>query len=36
MLLYELPMDKPIYGPNQIEARINQNTTISQQLSLWN
>jgi uncharacterized membrane protein (UPF0182 family) len=25
-----------IYGPAQIEARIDQNTTISQQLSLWN
>ena len=36
MLFYELPKDKLIYGPNQIEARINQNTTISQQLTLWN
>src|SRR6266699_7285264 len=25
-----------IYGPAQIEARIDQDTTISQQLSLWN
>ena len=25
-----------IYGPQQIEARIDQDTTISQQLSLWN
>jgi uncharacterized membrane protein (UPF0182 family) len=36
MLFYELPKDKLIYGPNQIEALINQNTTISQQLTLWN
>lgn len=28
--------DKLIYGPAQVEARIDQNTTISQQLSLWN
>src|SRR5439155_21176094 len=28
--------DKLVYGPFQIEARINQNTEISQQLSLWN
>jgi hypothetical protein len=36
MLFYELPKDKLIYGPNQVEAMINQNTTISQQLTLWN
>jgi uncharacterized membrane protein (UPF0182 family) len=24
-----------VYGPNQIEAMISQNTTISQQLTLW-
>ena len=35
MLFYELPKDKLIYGPNQIEAMIDQNTTISQQLTLW-
>jgi uncharacterized membrane protein (UPF0182 family) len=35
MLVYQLPKDKLIYGPNQIEAMINQNTTISQQLTLW-
>jgi len=35
MLFYQLPKEKLIYGPNQIEAMINQNTTISQQLSLW-
>jgi hypothetical protein len=31
MLFYELPKDKLIYGPNQIEAMINQNTKISEQ-----
>ena len=36
MLFYQLPKEKLIYGPNQIEAMINQNTTISQQLTLWN
>jgi hypothetical protein len=35
MVFYELPKDKLIYGPNQIEAMIDQNTTISQQLTLW-
>ncbi len=28
--------EKLIYGPAQVEARIDQDTTISQQLSLWN
>jgi len=36
MLFYQLPKEKLIYGPNQIEAMIDQNTTISQQLTLWN
>ena len=36
ILFYQLPKEKLIYGPNQIEAMINQNTTISQQLTLWN
>ncbi len=35
MVVYRLPKDKLIYGPMQIEAMIDQNTTISQQLSLW-
>ncbi len=33
---YRFPKEKLIYGPSQIEARIDQDTTISQQLSLWN
>ncbi len=36
LIVYEFPKDKLIYGPFQIEARINQNTEISQQLTLWN
>jgi hypothetical protein len=35
MLFYELPKDKLIYGPMQIEAMIDQNTAIAQQLTLW-
>lgn len=34
-LFYELPKEKLVYGPNQIEAMIDQNPTISQQLTLW-
>ncbi len=34
-LLYEFPKQKLIYGPFQIEARIDQNPDISQQLTLW-
>jgi uncharacterized membrane protein (UPF0182 family) len=36
LIVYEFPKEKLVYGPLQIEARINQNTEISQQLSLWN
>jgi uncharacterized membrane protein (UPF0182 family) len=35
MLFYELPKDKLVFGPNQISAMIDQSTTISQQLTLW-
>ncbi len=35
MLFYELPKEKLVYGPMQIEAMIDQNTTIAQQLTLW-
>ena len=35
MIFYQLPKEKLVYGPSQIEAMINQNTTISQQLTLW-
>jgi uncharacterized membrane protein (UPF0182 family) len=36
MLLFELPKQRVIYGPEQIEALINQDPVISQQISLWN
>ena len=36
LIVYEFPKDKLVYGPFQIEARINQNTEISQQITLWN
>jgi uncharacterized membrane protein (UPF0182 family) len=36
MLLYTLPKNIETYGPLQIESRIDQDPTISQQLTLWN
>jgi hypothetical protein len=36
VVVYEFPKDKQVFGPFQIEARIQQNTDISQQISLWN
>jgi len=36
LIEYAFPKDKLIFGPAQIEARIDQDTNISQQLSLWN
>ena len=36
LLMFELPKQKLIYGPEQIEALINQDPKISQQISLWN
>lgn len=35
LLVYNFPKQETIYGPEQIESRINQNTAIAQQLSLW-
>lgn len=35
MIVYTLPKDKLIYGPLQIEARINQKPDISSELTLW-
>lgn len=35
LISYYLPKQKLTYGPEQIEARINQEPTISQQLTLW-
>lgn len=36
LVVYAFPKDTLVYGPFQIEARIQQNTEISQQISLWN
>ena len=33
---YRFPTDALVFGPAQIEARIDQHPTISQQISLWN
>jgi len=33
---YTFPRDRLFYGPKQIDARINQDSFISQQLTLWN
>lgn len=35
MLVFNFPKQETIYGPEQIEARINQNTEIAQQITLW-
>jgi len=35
LLLYRFPKQKLVYGPDQIEALINQDPVISQQISLW-
>jgi hypothetical protein len=36
MLLYRFPKQQLVFGPEQIEARINQDPEISQRISLWN
>ena len=35
MLVYKFPKDKLIYGPMQLEALIDQDSEISQQITLW-
>jgi uncharacterized protein len=35
LILYKFPKDKLVYGPLQIEAKIDQDSEISQQLTLW-
>ncbi len=35
LVLYQLPKDKIVYGPRQVEAQINQNTQIAQDFTLW-
>ena len=35
LIVYKLPKEKLVYGPMQIEARIDQQTDIARELSLW-
>ena len=35
LIVYKLPKEKMVYGPMQIEARVDQQTDISRELSLW-
>lgn len=35
LLIYEFPRGELLYGPSQIEARIDQDSRISEQLTLW-
>jgi uncharacterized protein len=35
LLLFKFPKDKLVFGPSQVEARIDQDSEISQQLTLW-
>src|SRR5699024_1031848 len=35
LFVYRFPKQKNVYGPQQIENRINQDSYISQQLNLW-
>ena len=35
LVVYKLPKQRLIYGPAQIEARVDQDPEISQQLALW-
>ena len=36
LLLYTLPKERLVYGPEQIEALINQDPIIAERISLWN
>jgi len=36
IVVYEFPKDRLVYGPMQIEIRINQNDLISKDFTLWN
>ena len=35
LILYRFPKDRIVFGPSQIEARIDQNPRISEQITLW-
>jgi hypothetical protein len=36
LMVFEFPKQKVIFGPRQVVARINQDQTISPQITLWN
>ncbi len=36
LLVYRFPKERNVFGPMQVESRISQEPTISQQLTLWN
>ncbi|UCF78447.1 MAG: UPF0182 family protein [Candidatus Eiseniibacteriota bacterium] len=36
ILVYNFPKERLVYGPMQVEIRINQNDTISKDFTLWN
>jgi uncharacterized membrane protein (UPF0182 family) len=36
LLVFDFPKQKLVYGPQQIESRINQDPDISKQITLWN
>jgi len=36
LIVYTFPKQKLVYGPRQIDARVNQDPVISSQFSLWN
>jgi len=35
LIVFKFPKDQLIFGPMQVEARVDQNTEISEQLTLW-
>lgn len=36
LVVYQFPKQRLVYGPQQIESRINQDTEIAKELTLWN
>ena len=36
LLTFRFPTDSLVFGPSQVESRIDQDTVIAQQISLWN
>jgi uncharacterized membrane protein (UPF0182 family) len=36
MIVYKYPKDKLVFGPSQVETRVDQDPAISAQFSLWN